>query len=143
MGDTDEQNPGQHVMQDDVAEPRNLSTPRRPSPPPLTRVRRVLAVALLAGSLGAVGGGCRIVSTKGTEQRPLSDFEPHLTSDLTPARARALFGTPSEEAGSGLLIYVYELEDDRELWLGFPGEAPIVYATVRSRDGSARDLAIR
>jgi hypothetical protein len=35
---------------------------------------------------------------------------------------------------------VYELEDDRELWLGFPGEAPIVYATVH---GSARDLAIR
>jgi hypothetical protein len=103
----------------------------------------MLVFALLVTALVAFEGGCRIVSTKGTEQRPLSDFEPHLTHDLTPARARALFGTPSEEAGSGLLIYVYELEEDRELWLGFPGEAPIAYAKVRSPDGSARDLTIR
>ena len=108
-------------------------------------MRRTMATVagLLLMAIPASGLGCRVVSTKGTEQRPLSEFEPHLTRDLTPARARALFGTPSQEAGSGLMIYVYELEDERELWLGFPGEAPIAYAKVRSADGSARDVTLR
>lgn len=130
-------------MHDGRAAARTLSASTRPALRRLMSRRHVLPVALRLVFLVGLAGGCRIVSTKGTEQRPLSDFEPHITHDLTPARAQALFGTPSEEAGSGLLIYVYELEGDRELWLGFPGDAPIAYARVRSPDGSARDLAIR
>ena len=129
-------------MRDREAKKERLVATRRSVRGQLRRRRRAASIVALVASL-AMLDGCRIVSTKGTEQRPLSDFEPHLTRDLTPARARALFGTPSEEAGSGLLIYVYELEGEGELWLGFPGEAPIAYAKVRSPDGGARDLAIR
>ena len=75
--------------------------------------------------------------------RQLDDFTAGLTSDLTPALARQRFGAPSEETGSGLRIYIYRLADGRQLWLGFPGDAPIVYARVRAVDGSMVELPLR
>ena len=75
--------------------------------------------------------------------RTIDAFEPHLTTRLTPADARRLFGTPDEETGSGLRIYIYALEGDRELWLGFPGDAPIMYAKEKTADGSVTDLVLR
>jgi hypothetical protein len=65
-----------------------------------------------------------------------------LTGRLTPAVARAQFGPPDEETGSGLRIYIYRLADGRRLWLGFPGDAPIVYAKVQAIDGAMSDLPL-
>ena len=73
----------------------------------------------------------------------LSKFEPYLNAQLTPAIARARFGPPDEETGSGLRILIYKLNDGRRLWLGFPGEAPITYARVEGVDGVFTDVPLR
>ena len=75
--------------------------------------------------------------------RTTDAFQPHLTADLTPAAARARFGPPDEETGSGLRIYVYRLEGAKQLWLGFPGDAPIIYAKVKTLDGAVTDLPLQ
>ena len=73
----------------------------------------------------------------------LTRFEPYLNAQLTPAIARARFGQPDEETGSGLRIYIYKLNDGRRLWLGFPGDAPITYARIEGTDGVFTDLPLR
>jgi len=76
-------------------------------------------------------------------ERTVEAFQPYLTRQLTPSEARRQFGPPDEETGSGLRIYIYRLDDSRELWLGFPGDAAITYARVKSADGSMTDLTLR
>ena len=72
----------------------------------------------------------------------LSRFEPYLNAQLTPAIARARFGQPDEETGSGLRIYIYKLSDGRRLWLGFPGDAPIAYARIEDVNGTFTELPL-
>jgi hypothetical protein len=74
--------------------------------------------------------------------RNLADFERKLEKSLTPKIAEERFGRPDRIAGSGLIIYVYLLDDDREIWMGFPGNAPIIYAKLKAKDGSMRDLKL-
>ena len=81
--------------------------------------------------------------THKSEMRDLSYFEKRLTKTLTPALAVKAFGEPNGRTGSGLIIYIYILDDGRELWMGFPGYAPIAYAKVRSKDGSTQDLVLK
>ena len=76
-------------------------------------------------------------------KRPLAEYERLLDKQLTPELARARFGAPDQITGSGLRIYVYDLDLGQQLWLGFPGDAPIVYARVRHTDGSTTDLVLR
>ena len=73
----------------------------------------------------------------------LTRFEPYLNAQLTPAIARARFGQPDEETGSGLRIYIYRLTDGRRLWLGFPGDAAITYARVEGADGTFTEVPLR
>ena len=75
-------------------------------------------------------------------ERTLDAFSPLLTRDLTPSLARRRFGAPDIETGSGLMIHGYRLDGGRTLWLGFPGEAPLVYAQLEERDGSRRVLPL-
>src|SRR6185503_15539447 len=96
---------------------------------------------LLAGL--AIIAGCQRSPSSGDRGRTLDDFEPHLTRRLTPALARAAFGSPDEETGSGLRIYIYRLREGDRLWLGFPGDRPIVYAKLQTGDGSVLDLPLR
>jgi hypothetical protein len=77
------------------------------------------------------------------EDRMLSRIEPLITRDLTPELARTRIGTPDEEPGSGLIIFVYRVDGGRTVWLSFPGYRPIVSARVHEPGGAVRDLAIR
>ena len=61
----------------------------------------------------------------------------------TQPAARSQFGSPDEVTGSGLLIYKYRLGGGRTLWLGFPGEAAIIYARLESENGTFSDLPLR
>ena len=105
--------------------------------------RSVLALALCVAPVALVGCNRAPVEAARQAGPKLDDFTPFLTRDLTPTLARQRFGAPSQETGSGLRIFVYRLSDGRELWLGFPGDAPITYAKVRSPDGSSVDLPLR
>lgn len=102
------------------------------------RAAVIAAMAFVMFTLAACGRS----ATAPGQGRTLLDFQPHLTAQLTPAIARAQFGPPDEETGSGLRIYIYQLADGRRLWLGFPGDAPILYARVEALDGTMSDLAL-
>ncbi|HEV2130963.1 MAG TPA: hypothetical protein VGR27_07670 [Longimicrobiaceae bacterium] len=94
----------------------------------------VLALLLLASACG----GTR------TEPAPrtLESMLPQLTRSLTPQGARDAFGAPDEEPGSGLIIYVYRVDQGRSVWLGFPGFEPIIYAKLRDPSGRDRELPL-
>ena len=74
--------------------------------------------------------------------RTFDAFAPLLTRDLTPSLARRRLGAPDVETGSGLMIYGYRLDGGRTLWLGFPGERPILYAQLEE-EGARRVLPLR
>ena len=104
-------------------------------------MRRIL-FALCFGVAMASGEACSRSPTSSRNERSLSAFQPYLTRTLTPAGARSRFGSPDEVTGSGLLIYKYRLSGGATLWLGFPGEAAIIYARLESTDGAFSDLPL-
>ncbi len=95
----------------------------------------VLALLLLASACGETR----------TEPAPrtLESMLPQLTRSLTPQGARDVFGAPDEQTGSGLIIYVYRVDQGRSVWLGFPGYEPIIYAKLRDPAGRDRELPLR
>lgn len=74
--------------------------------------------------------------------RTLAMMTVRLTKELTPDAAAYFFGEPDEVTGSGLFIAIYRLSDGRRVWLGFPGNAPIVYAKVEDQAGTVTDLPL-
>ena len=78
-----------------------------------------------------------------TGQRTVASMLPKLTRSLTPAIAEATFGKPNEITGSGLLIYVYDVEAGKRVFLSFPGFAPIMSASVRESTGASQALPLR
>jgi hypothetical protein len=76
-------------------------------------------------------------------ERTLESILPKLSAKLTPADAERTLGRPDSTAGSGLIIYLYRIDEGRELWLGFPGFAPIAYAKVRDPNGGFTDLPLQ
>lgn len=48
-----------------------------------------------------------------------ADFENNLKSDMNYNSITAKFGIPSKDIGSGIHIYVYELIDSSEIWIGY------------------------
>lgn len=90
---------------------------------------------------------CSTESADNAQDQPSADrtlamFTAGLSRDLTPSRAVELFGSPDEVTGSGLIIYIYRLNDGQSVWLGFPGKSPISYAQVHDQDGAATDLPL-
>ena len=105
-------------------------------------MRRILfALCLSAGTISS--NACSRTPTSSRDERALSAFQPFLTRMLTPASARTQFGSPDEVTGSGLIIYKYRVDHGRTLWLGFPGEAAIVYARLENKDGTFTDLPLQ
>ena len=102
-----------------------------------------LALALCLVIATAASESCARTGTTAPDDRSLDAFQPHLRRSLTPSGARDWFGPPDEEMGSGLRIYVYRLDAGRTLSLGFPGDAPITYATVQEPDGTMSDVLLR
>ena len=105
-------------------------------------MRRIL-FALCLVITAASSEACNRTPTSSRDERPLAVFEPYLTRQLTPSLARERFGAPDEVTGSGLRIYKYRVAGGRTLWLGFPGDAPITYARLQSKDGVFTDLELR
>jgi len=55
-----------------------------------------------------------------------SDFGNNLKPDMTYDSIVAKFGEPSNDIGSGIHIYVYQLTDCTEIWIGYTDK--IIYA---------------
>ena len=77
--------------------------------------------------------------------RTLQNFQDKLTADLTPESATEAFGKPDRVTGSGLVIYIWTLDDGREVWMGFPAPSGVrmQYAKVGSLDGGFTNLRLR
>jgi hypothetical protein len=103
---------------------------------PRTLILTVLVALMLAGCATA---SARPVS----ESHRLEDVTRVLNKDLTPEKAEQTLGPPDEVTGSGLLIYIYHLNDGRKVWLGFPGYEPIIYARVQDQAGNTTDLPLQ
>ena len=54
------------------------------------------------------------------------DFKNHLTSEMNYEEIVKTFGEPAKDIGSGIHIYVYELIDSTEIWIGYTDK--ILYA---------------
>jgi len=62
----------------------------------------------------------------------LNNFETLLTADMDYTSIAETFGEPDKDIGSGIHIYVYELEDDTEIWIGYTDQ--ILYARHVDQD---------
>lgn len=110
--------------------------------------RTMMMLASIGGMVGCTGDGPEPVLATGVSVqkyvgRTLAVFQAKLNKSLTPALAEKRFGKPDSIVGSGLLIYVYKLDDGCELMLGFSGFQPLLYAKVKSADGSVTDLPLK
>jgi hypothetical protein len=104
-----------------------------------------LSLALLASGCK---GGDRVVGapTAGggsSEARTLAGMKPDLKKSLTPILAEQTFGPPDQKAGSGLIIYIYNVEDGRKVNLAFPGPTALIsFASVQEKNGGTTDIPL-
>ena len=68
----------------------------------------------------------------------LNSFVDHLTAEMSYREIVKTFGDPARDIGSGIHIYVYELKDQTEIWIGYTDA--IVYA--RQMDGDQQELQV-
>jgi hypothetical protein len=45
-------------------------------------------------------------------------FQTHLQKDMSHTKLMEVFGEPDKDLGSGIHIYVYNLDDNTEVWVG-------------------------
>jgi hypothetical protein len=75
--------------------------------------------------------------------RDLGSFESALsTGDRSFETLCSRVGPPDWETGSGLMIFVYDLLDGSQVWLGYGGPADLVYAKHVAVGGRETDLAL-
>lgn len=60
-------------------------------------------------------------------------FKANLTAEMTYADFVDFFGEPTKDIGSGIHMYVYELSDATEIWIGYADE--IIYARHVDENG--------
>ncbi|MBA4386764.1 MAG: hypothetical protein C0404_02215 [Verrucomicrobia bacterium] len=74
-----------------------------------------------------------------------NEYAAKLDRSMTPRAVEKVLGQPSRSGltDSNLLVYIYSLPEGAELWLGFPGFAPIAYAKLRAPDGSFKNLDLK
>ena len=59
-------------------------------------------------------------------------FEARLQKDMSHERLMIVFGKPDKDLGSGIHIYVYNLDDTTEVWVGITDK--ILYANHLDKD---------
>ena len=67
-------------------------------------------------------------------------FQNHLQPEMDYAALVDVFGAPTKDIGSGIHIYVYELSDSTEIWIGYVDE--IIYARHVDDKGQLLDTII-
>ena len=105
----------------------------------------VLSLALLApGCKGGDGvAGAPAAGGGASESRTLAEMRPELKKSLTPILAEQTFGPPDQRAGSGLIIYIYNIEEGRKVNLAFPGPTALIsFASVQEKNGGTTDIPL-
>lgn len=71
-----------------------------------------------------------------TALRTAEDLRALVSADLTTPQLCSAAGLPDWVTGSGLAIYIYQLEDGSSAWFGFAGEQHLMYARQVNQDGT-------
>jgi hypothetical protein len=102
-----------------------------------------LSLALLAP---ACKGTENVAGTPlgGQEGRTLASMMPYLTKSLTAPQAELTFGRPDAASGSGLVLFIYNVEDGKKVNLGFPSPTdPISFASVQDKNGGTTPITLK
>jgi hypothetical protein len=59
-------------------------------------------------------------------------FATHLQKDMSHEKLMIVFGKPDNDLGSGIHIYVYQLDDTTEVWVGVTDK--VLYANHIDKD---------
>jgi hypothetical protein len=109
-----------------------------------TNIRNLLVIifllSVLFGFPAIINLKCSELKETQSNHKQLINFRTKINKDLTPDLTIEIFGKPDRIVGSGLTIFVYTIENQNELWIGFPGEAPLLYAFIKNSDGSKTNL---
>ena len=109
----------------------------------MPRLRLIaLVLPLLLAGCSSASVDPDVASSTATAPRTVASMLPRLSRSLTPAGAEAIFGKPDQTTGSGLIIYVYKVEEGKSIYLGFPGYAPITYAKLIDANGAGLELPL-
>ncbi len=103
----------------------------------------ILSLALLAPACKGKGN---VTGTPfgGQEGRTLAGMMPYLTKSLTAPKAELTFGTPDAASGSGLILFVYNVEDGKKVNLGFPSPTePISFASLQDKNGGTTPITLK
>ena len=77
--------------------------------------------------------------TKNTFNRlTYDDFKENFDPDMNYDALVAEFGKPDKDAGSGIHIYVYNLADETEIWIGYVTE--ILYVFHKNENGERIEI---
>ncbi|MCW5909748.1 MAG: hypothetical protein KIT62_01680 [Cyclobacteriaceae bacterium] len=71
---------------------------------------------------------------KSIHEPTFESFKSLLHQDMTYSQLVKTFGEPARDIGSGIHIYVYPLQDDSEIWIGY--SKSILYAYQVDRQGN-------
>ena len=101
-------------------------------------------------SLALVAAACKVgENVMGTpssvvEGRTLASMLPEIKKSLTPALAEEKFGPATTAVGSGLIIFVYSVEDGKKVNLAFPGPTALIsYASWTDKTGVTTDIPLK
>jgi hypothetical protein len=80
----------------------------------------------------------------GPEGRTLAGMLPYLTKSLTAPAAELTFGRPDAASGSGLILFVYNVENGQKVNLGFPSPTePISFASLQDKNGGTTPITLK
>lgn len=110
---------------------------------------RRLSTALIL-SLALVATACKGTENVtgapfgGQEGRTLASMMPYLTKSLTAPAAELTFGRPDAASGSGLILFIYNVEDGKKVNLGFPSPTqPITFASLQDKNGGTTPIVLK
>ncbi|MBN2891049.1 MAG: hypothetical protein JXL97_04205 [Bacteroidales bacterium] len=83
-------------------------------------MKKLIFLLLVAGFLFAC-------SNNDESKRTFEYFEKNLKAEMTYEKIENVFGEPDRNIGSGINIYVYDLDDGTEIWIGYVDKIYYVY----------------
>ena len=83
------------------------------------------------------------IPSSGVAGRTLQSMLPDIKKSLTPALAEEKFGVANQAVGSGLIIFVYNVEDGKKVNLAFPGPTALIsYASWTDKSGNVTAIPL-
>ncbi|MEN8250085.1 MAG: hypothetical protein ABFS32_14225 [Bacteroidota bacterium] len=83
---------------------------------------------------------CTLFDGVNKKHLTVDDFKKHLDKDMSYEKIVKVFGDPVSDIGSGIHIYVYELDDQTEVWIGYTDI--VQYAYHMDADGNQLEILI-